>query len=156
MKQDLFLNAKNSVIRFITDTIKEIKADPENFPLGDLDLRFINIDAHSNLAAFEEQHYLGLRSFSIALDEKFVEVSWEFAVATWQDKEMELHDKIMNLLVSKCYVTNSFNLLNYKNEKIGVGTFVGITEVPPVHKSTTRAIQYMLVEALLDETIQKN
>ena len=150
--KNIFLNTKSSVIRMITDMIEEIKND-SSFDLGGLDLEFINIDAHANLAAFEQKHYIGLRSFSMSLDDKFVQVGWEFAIATWEDKDMRLHDQIINHLIPKCYVTESFNLLDEKAQKYGIGTFIGNTEIPPVHKATTRAIQYILVEAVLDETI---
>lgn len=148
-KKKLYLDSKKSVIRFLTDSIREMKE------LGfSNNLTFIDLDAHADLAELDSVDYVCLQGFSAKFDEKFVSINFNIGVTTFDDKEKTVHDQIVSYLTGKVVPLEQISLLDSDTGKF-YGKFIinEDTEVSPFAKTNVRSLQFILVTALSTETI---
>ena len=146
----LSLDAKASVKRMITSFIEDMKK--ENLSL---DLQYFDLDAHADASEVPETDIIALQGFSGIFEEKFIDISFNVGVSTFNDSENTRHDAIMSHLVGRLYPMETIELVTY-DEGIPYGSLIvrGSTDVSPFAKTNIRPIQFCLVETKSTETIK--
>ena len=148
-KTDLYLDVRSSVIRYINKKIKELI---ENEIVDGA--VYVDLDAHADLAEMPETHCICLQGFGADIDEKFVTIEFNIGVATFNDAEKVIHNKIISEIAGDLVPMSTIDLVaNETGEVIGALIINGNTEVAPFAKTNVRSIQFILASALSTETV---
>lgn len=147
--EDVYLDVYNSVVRYIKDSIQEML---ENGIAQDLS--FQDIDRHAEEQVLENRDYILLRSFSSNQEYILSDYVFEVGVTTFEDKNGFRHRAIINELNKKFRPMNTMQVYSHKTleKRLGVLKFTEPTTIQPTAKYNTRAVQYLLVNAVTTET----
>lgn len=148
-RQDLYLDVRSSVIRFINLKIREfIERDIST------GIRYIDLDAHADLGEMPDTDCICLQGFSATTDEKFISIEFNIGVTTFNDAEKVVHNKMISELLGSLVPMSTIDLVAHESgEKIGTLIVNDETEVAPFAKTNVRSIQYILVTAVSTETV---
>lgn len=148
-ESDIYLDAYNSVVRYLQECREEIMEKE----ITD-DLNFRDLDGHSEDQIIENKDYLFIKDFSGEVSRDFHEWLFNVGISTFEDENLFRHHEILNFMLRKLLPETVIPVYNSKkNLPKGFSLITrGSVLVQPMSKYNTRAIQYLLVSVVSTET----
>lgn len=137
-----------SLIRFCQDFSTDMAASGFN-------LKVMNLDAMADPQEWPDQDVIGVAEFDFELDDGTIQVDLMVAVSTFEDTNNFRLNELLNHLVNRLLPNQRIKLLNANNGAARGFLYVrNGTRVAPPFKSTTRAIQPVMVSLLSDQILR--
>lgn len=145
----IYDNLWASCVKFCQDRILEIQAE------GAADPQFIDFDTHATLTNLPDADLIGIRGFSLEMDDHVAHISVLFGIAAKTDDT--------NLFRHRAMVSRMFQALTPMKKFPCVDASSGAergflvaqngTAVLPVTSANTRPLQFISVALLTDQTV---
>jgi len=115
------------------------------------DATFVDFDQYVSLDTLPFQNIVGMRGFTVDSGNTTMEVKVMFCIATVDDDSMFDHRDILDRLFTLCQPTKHVPYVDATTgEVLGQFTVAAGTAILPVHRSTARTFQMMMVNLLAD------
>jgi len=112
---------------------------------------FIDFDQYTSLDMLPVENIVGMRGFTVDSGRVVMDVKVMFCVATVDDQSMFAHRDILDQLFTLCQPTNSVPYVDANTgDVLGQFTIAAGTAILPVHRSTSRTFQMLMVNLLAD------
>ncbi|MDR3436433.1 hypothetical protein [Telmatospirillum sp.] len=115
------------------------------------DAVFVDFDQYVSLDTLPYENIVGVRGFTVDSGRITIGVQVMFCVTTIDDQSMFAHRDILDQLFTLCLPTKSIPYLDgTTGDVLGQFTIADGTSILPVHRSTARTFQMMMVNLLGD------
>lgn len=140
----LYSNLFFSLVGFVKDVSNDI-ATQINITAP----TFVNLDAHAQIDSLPQEHAICIQGYALHINDKMITVFVAIGISTFQDENLVLHTKMMDILTQRLLPESSIPIYSETSLVVPISHMIVASPVTidPTAHTDIRSLQMIMVKA---------